>query len=164
MTRRPSFALGVAAAVWLLSTLAAAAPIPQAAPPQAPARPPEDPAAGLFMRLCNECHDAVPIVSKRRTRADWEDVINKMVEKGLDAGGKDLETVFAYLNRTYGKVYVNTAPADELVAVLTLSQKDADAIVAFRKANGPIADFEALKKVPGIDLKKLEEHADAVAF
>jgi len=50
------------------------------------------------------------------------------LERARSTGG-------AYLQRTFGKVYINSAKADENVAVLTLSQKDADAIVAYRVAN-----------------------------
>jgi DNA uptake protein ComE-like DNA-binding protein len=39
-----------------------------------------------------------------------------------------------------------------------------EAIAAYRKANGFFRDFEAVTRVPGIDVKTLEEHKDAVAF
>jgi competence ComEA-like helix-hairpin-helix protein len=48
--------------------------------------------------------------------------------------------------------------------VLGLAKKDADAIIAFRTANGPFADVEAIKKVPEIDVKKLDERKAAVVF
>jgi competence ComEA-like helix-hairpin-helix protein len=131
---------------------------------QAAARPADDQAAALFGRLCNECHDTARITSLRRTRPDWEDVITKMVEKGAGGTEKELETVFEYLVRTYGKVFINSAKAEEIATVLGLSAKDAEAIVAFRSANGKFADLDALKKVPDIDLKKIEERRDAVAF
>lgn len=160
---RPSFLLSVAAATLLLSTLVVATPSPQNTQKES-SKAAEDPDTGLFMRLCNDCHDTNQIVSRRRTRTEWEDVITKMVEQGLDGSAKDLETVFAYLNRNYGKVFINRASADELVAVLTITQKDADALVAYRKTAGSFADFEAIKKVPGIDLKKLEDKKDAIAY
>jgi competence protein ComEA len=163
MMVRPAFVLSVAAATLLLSTFVVATPSQQTAPKES-AKVAEDPDTGLFITLCNECHDMKQIVSRRRTRADWEEIINKMVEKGLVGSPGDLDTVFAYLNRNYGKVFINRAPADELVAVLTLSPQEADAIVAYRKTTGLFADFDAIKKVPGIDLKKLEEHKDAIAF
>jgi competence protein ComEA len=50
------------------------------------------------------------------------------------------------------------------VTILGLSQKEAEAIVAYRATNGPFADLDAVKKVPDIDLKKLDEHKNAVAF
>jgi competence protein ComEA len=156
-------ALGVAAAIWLLSTLVMATPLQQSAPKE-PVKVAEDPDTPLFTMLCNECHTAAQIVARRRTRAEWEEITIKMIEKGLAASEKDLETVFAYLNRNYGTVFINRAPADEIMAVLTVSQHDADAIVAYRKTAGPFTDFEAIKKVPGIDLKKIEDKKDAIAY
>jgi competence protein ComEA len=164
---RPSFALSVAAATLLLSTLVVATPSrqgPQQTIQRESPKVPEDPDTGLFMRLCSNCHDTNQVVSRRRTRTEWEDIITKMVEQGLEGSPKDLDTVFAYLNRNYGKVFINRAQADELVAVLTITQKDADALVAYRKTAGSFADFEAIKKVPGIDLKKLEDKKDAIAY
>jgi competence protein ComEA len=160
-----SVSLGVAACALLATTLlAASAPVGQS-PAQPPSvKPADDPAAGLFVRLCVDCHDAAPIVSTRRTRTDWEDVVDKMIEKGATGTEKEFETVFEYLLRHYGKVYINTAKADEIATILGLSQQDAEAIVAFRTKNGPFADFAAVTKVPNIDVKKLEEHKNAVAF
>jgi len=123
-----------------------------------------DPAFGLFTEICGDCHDSDRIVSKRRTKADWQDVLNQMIDKGASGTGKDFETIFGFLQRQYGKVYVNTAPADELATVLGLSKADADAVVAYRKDHGPFADFDALTKVPNIDVKPLQSHKEAVAF
>lgn len=163
MVRPWLFTRVAATTVLLLSMLVVATPAQQGAPTQ-PAQAADDPDLGLFTRKCSDCHDIKQIVSRRRSRSEWETVINKMVEQGLSGTGQELETVFAYLNRTYGKVSINRAPADELIAVLTLSQKDADAIVAYRKTAGPIADFDALKKIPGIDLALLEQKKDAIEF
>jgi len=154
----------LAVVTWLTSTAIAATR--QQTPPTSPApdKPADDPAAGLFVRMCNECHDAGRISSTRRTRTDWEDQIDQMIQQGAKGTDKEFETVIGYLLRSFGKVYINNAKADEIVAVLTLSQKDADTIVAYRTTNGKFADFDALKKVPGIDLKKLEARQDAVGF
>jgi competence ComEA-like helix-hairpin-helix protein len=160
MKKTPLFALAVAA---LASTIVAASVSQQPADQQAASKPTDDPAA-VYTRLCSDCHDADRITSMRRTRTDWEDVLNKMIEKGASGSEKEFETVFNYLVRAYGKVYINTAKADEIAAVLSLSKKDADAIVAFRTANGAFKDFDAVKKVPEIDTKKLDEHKEAVAF
>ena len=43
-------------------------------------------------------------------------------------------------------------------------KKKRQALVEYRKANGPFADFDAVKKVPGLDLKKLDQQKDAIAF
>ena len=87
-----------------------------------------------------------------------------MIEEGALGTEKDFQTVFEYLLLYYGRVYVNDARADDLAMTLGLSKKDAEAIVAFRTKNGPFADFDALRKVPEIDLKTLDQHKDAAAF
>lgn len=87
-----------------------------------------------------------------------------MIERGAQGSEEDFNTVFGYLRRHYGKVYINSATADDITTSLGLSGKDAEAILAYRKSNGSFADFEAVTKVPNIDVKTLEEHKDAVAF
>jgi competence ComEA-like helix-hairpin-helix protein len=164
MKHTRSFALGMAACGFVASTMfAAAAPVRQAAAQQAPTAA-DDPAAPVFTETCGKCHDAARIVAMRRTSAEWEDIIKKMIEKGAPGTEKDFETVYDYLLRHHGKVNINVAPPSEIVTILGLSEKDAKGIVAYRESKGPFADFDALKKVPEIDLKKLDEHKDAVAF
>ena len=102
--------------------------------------------------------------SIRRTKSEWEQVLTKMIALGATGSEDDFESVFGYLRRHHGKVYINTAALDEITTSLGLSTKDADAIVAYRKAKGSFQAFEGVKKVPDIDVKTLEEHKDAVAF
>lgn len=163
MKNRTAFALGLPASIFVASLVLTATPSAQSDAPAAGGGA-ADPAVGLYEQTCGECHDSVRIVSKRRTKAEWQDVINKMIEEGATASGKEFETIFAYLLRNYGKVYVNSAPADQLTAILGVTQKDADAIVAFRTAQGAFADFDAVKKVPDVDVKVLDAHKDAVEF
>ena len=131
---------------------------------QSPTNTADDPAHELFIQTCNRCHDAARITALRRTKTEWEEVINKMIERGATGSEEDFMTVFGYLRRHYGKVYINSAPIEELTTTLGLTNKDADAVVAFRKVNGNFADLDAVKKVPNIDVKILEDHKDAVAF
>ena len=163
-TFRPAFLLGAAAVMLALSVLATATHAQQSTQKESPAKPVDDPDTGLFVTLCHDCHDGANIVARRRTMSEWEEILVKMIEKGLKSDEKDLETVFAYVNRHYGKVYINRAPADELIAVLTIPQKEAEAVIAYRKAGGTFTDFESLKKVPGLDVKKLEDKRDAIAY
>jgi competence protein ComEA len=152
------------AALLILTTLTAAPSGQTGAQPQSSGNPADDPANELFIQTCNRCHDAARITALRRTKTEWEEVINKMIERGATGSEEDFMTVFAYLRRHHGKVYINTAPTEEITTTLGLTNKDADAIVAFRKANGNFADLDAVKKVPNIDVKILEDHKDAVAF
>ena len=165
MKHGPSLALTLAACA-LVSTLVSVSASGHATPAQngSATTAADDPAAGLFAQTCNKCHDAARITAMRRTGTEWEEVINKMIEKGATGTEKDFDTIYTYVLRYYGKLYINNATADDITLILGLSKKDADAIVGYRKTNGAFADFDAVKKVPDIDLKKLEERRDAVAF
>ena len=125
---------------------------------------PEDHAAVAFKRVCATCHDAERILSARRTRTQWEEVIDKMIERGAAGTDEDFTATEQYLLRVSGRVNVNRALSTDIVDVLGLTQKDADAILEYRKSNGEFKDFDELCKVPGIDLEKLKQGRDAVSF
>jgi competence protein ComEA len=127
---------------------------------QAPAFPQSE----AFNRVCSSCHDAERILSNRRTRTQWQEVIEKMVERGAEGTDADFTAVEEYLIHNFGRVNINKALPKDIAAVLDLSPKDAEAIVAFRKTSGDFADFDALCKVPGIDLEKLKKARDGISF
>jgi competence protein ComEA len=131
-----------------------------AAQDPAPAFPQSD----AFNRVCSSCHDAERILSNRRTRTQWQEVIEKMVERGAEGTDADFTAVEEYLVHHFGRVNINKALAKDVAAVLDLTPADADAIVAYRKANGDFADFDALRKVPGIDIEKLKKVRDGISF
>src|SRR6187431_2920910 len=135
MKHRVFFVLAIASCTFVLSTLIAAAPSNRTAAQQAQAAA-DDPAAGVFTETCGKCHDAARIVAMRRTSAEWEDIIKKMIEKGAPGSEKDFETVYDYLLRHYGKVFINAAAPSEIVTIVGLSEKDAKAIVAYRESKG----------------------------
>jgi competence protein ComEA len=72
--------------------------------------------------------------------------------------------VVAYLSSQFGRTNVNAATAEEIVKSLSLSTKEAQAIVAYREKNGKIQDFDQLLKVPGIDGDKIREKRSWIAF
>jgi competence ComEA-like helix-hairpin-helix protein len=124
----------------------------------------DDAPAAAFRRVCSNCHDADRILSTRRTRTQWEEVIEKMIDRGAEGTSDDFTTAEEYLLRVSGRVNVNRATTKDMVTVLAITEKDADAIAEYRKANGEIKDFDALAKVPGIDLDKLNKARDAISF
>jgi competence protein ComEA len=128
------------------------------------AQEPEDPPAAAFRRVCSNCHDSERILATRRTRTQWEEIIEKMIDRGAEGTSEDFTTAEEYLLRVSGRVNVNRAQTKDIVSVLSVTQKDADAIVEYRKANGEFKDFDALCKVPGIDTEKLKQGRDAISF
>jgi competence protein ComEA len=134
------------------------------APGSAAAAQADDRNAATFTRVCSTCHDAQRILSNRRSKDQWSEVIDKMIERGAQGTDDDFTEVMDYLVGHYGRINVNRGTAKDLATVLKVSDKDAEAIVAFRTANGPLADFDALAKVPGIDLDTLSKNRDAISF
>ena len=163
----------------LLSVLVSAIGITAQAPVEpapAPAQTPGAPAAGgqfvlatgpgadVFQRVCVLCHTPERIVANRKTRTEWEEVIDKMITRGAQVNDDNYGPIEDYLLRNYGRVNVNKGSKDDLVLIAGVTDTEADAIIKARTENGPFADFAALGKVPGLDLKKLEERKDALIF
>ena len=136
---------------------------------------PEGPGKAQFSRICSECHSVDIVTNMRMSEGGWAGVVDDMVSRGAQASSDDIALVTKYLAANFGpdnaagapktaKVHVNTASAKELVSTLGITDNEAAAIVRYREANGSFADLPALRKVPGLDLKKLEENKDRVDF
>lgn len=117
----------------------------------------------VFLNRCGSCHDTGRALSAPRTKKGWESVIADMVNVGAQFEPGEQETVLAFLTEQHGLVNVNTATAEELVA-LGLSKKDADTIGAYRSEHGPFANFAALRSVPGLDVDRLNAVQARIAF
>ena len=128
------------------------------------AQEPDDRPAAAFKRVCSSCHDADRILATRRTRTQWEEIIEKMIDRGAEGTADDFTATEEYLLRVSGRVNINRALSKDIVAVLGLAQKDADTIAEYRKANGDFKDFDEVCKVPGIDLERLKQGRDAISF
>jgi competence protein ComEA len=129
-------------------------------------RPRQDPKKleQAFQRVCSDCHEPERIFESKRTRGDWESIVEKMIEKGATGTDQDFELVLQYLLSQAGMVNVNQATPQDIALVLGLTPKEADSVVAFRKQNGNYKNFDALTKVPDVDAAKLQQHKDAVIF
>jgi competence ComEA-like helix-hairpin-helix protein len=120
--------------------------------------------AGAFQRVCSSCHDSQRILATRRTRTQWEEIIGKMIERGALGTDEDFTAAEEYLMKVSGRVNVNRAAPADIAKVLGIPDKQASAIVDYRKANGDFADFDALCKVPGLDVDKLKTEQEAISF
>lgn len=124
----------------------------------------DDKNAPVYARVCSLCHDAQRILSNRRTRDQWSEVIDKMIERGAQGSDDDFAAVLEYLVSHYGRINVNRGAEKDLAGVLKLSDAEAAAIVAYRKDHGPIPDFDTLSKIPGLDVEKLGQVRDAISY
>jgi competence ComEA-like helix-hairpin-helix protein len=117
----------------------------------------------VFLNRCSTCHGTERALVAPRTKKGWEGVLAEMVNNGAQLEAGESEAIVTFLTERHGLVNVNTADADEIVA-LGLSKKDAETIVSYRTDKGPFADFAALRGVPGLDVDRLDGVRQQVAF
>jgi hypothetical protein len=142
----------------------AAPQAPAAGDPAAAFTLPPGPGSSDFQATCTMCHTPDRIVSVRRTRIEWEEILDKMVTRGAQITDSNYVPIEDYLLRNFGKANVNRAPKDDMVLVFGLTPSEADTLIGYRKEHGPIADFDALLTVPGVDTAKLKTKREAVTF
>jgi competence protein ComEA len=129
---------------------------------------PDAPGRDVTVKLCAGCHAAETVASARHTPEGWRDVIAKMVAAGAEGTEAELETVFQYLSTQFPAeaqkaLNLNTATAIELESVAGLLRKEAAALIAHREKSGPCKKLEDLKKVAGLDYKKIEARKELLA-
>jgi competence ComEA-like helix-hairpin-helix protein len=117
----------------------------------------------VFLNRCGTCHGTERALVAPRTRKGWEGVLAEMANIGASLEDGEKEPILTFLTEQHGLVNVNTANAEELVG-LGLSKKDADAVSSYRSEHGPFADFAALRRVPGLDVDRLDAVRQRVAF
>ena len=129
---------------------------------------PDAPGKDVTVKLCASCHAADTVASVRHTPDGWRDVIAKMVAAGAKGTEQELETVRQYLSTQFpaeaqDALNLNTATAIDLESVAGLLRKEAAAVIAYREKNGPCKKLEDLKKVDGLDYKKIEARKERLA-
>jgi len=131
----------------------------------AQARPQEGPPAKeALQKVCGACHALERVTASRRSRAQWDETMDKMISLGAKGTEEEFAAIMAYLIRWYGRVNVNVATAGEIAEVVGLSEKEAEVIVKYRQEKGKFDDFEALSKAPGVAVEKLKKSRDAISF
>lgn len=135
-----------------------------------PARADDPEGRKLLQRVCGECHKLEMVTSRRLTKEGWTKTVQAMVDKGADATDEEFSAVIEYLAKYYGpdsggaKLNVNKATAAQIGAFLEMQDSEAAAIVRYREANGNFKNWEELKKVPGVDSKKVEAKKERLEF
>lgn len=126
---------------------------------------PDGPGKDITVRVCGTCHPSARGAAVRLTRGGWQDVIGKMVSLGAKGTDEELAAVLDYLSANFKgdapkPVNMNTAPAIDLESVAGLLRKEAAALIAYRTKHGPCKALEDLKKIPGVDFRKIERRRD----
>jgi competence protein ComEA len=128
---------------------------------------PDGPGKEVVVRTCLECHDAATFRKKRLNRDDWSETVGKMVDQGAQANSQEQTAIIDYLVHNFGpdsKVRINTASFSEIRVVLSFTNEDTKAIIAYRDQHGDFKELGDLLKVPGVDSKKVEAKKEMLAF
>jgi competence protein ComEA len=122
---------------------------------------PDGPGKAEVLKLCRDCHDLDTITVENRTKDGWKKTVAKMGERGAEGTDEEFEAVVNYLAKNFGRINVNKASAEEIVAGLDFSAKEAEAIVGYREKNGPYKNWKDLAKA--IDAARVEAKKDHIA-
>jgi competence protein ComEA len=126
---------------------------------------PDGPGKAELQKVCGVCHQAERSAAVRLTREGWEGVIADMIARGARGTDEEFAAVLDYLSKHFlgeaaRPLNINRATNIELESVAGLTRKEAAAVIEWRKQVGVCKSLEDLKKVPGIDYKKIEARKD----
>jgi competence protein ComEA len=130
---------------------------------------PDGPGRVEMEKMCKQCHELSRSVSLRQDRDGWNQTMTKMAAFGMKSTEKDYALVLAYLTGNFPAedlppVNVNKASAIELESRLSLRRSQAAALIAWRKEHGEFKSIDDLKKVPLMDIEKIESKKDSIVF
>lgn len=130
---------------------------------------PDGPGKAETQKLCSQCHELDKSFSLSQDRAGWQRTMEKMTGFGMKATEQELSAVLEYLVKNFPadelpKINVNKAEAIDLESALSLKRSQAAAIIRYRSEHGPFKSIEDLKKVPGVDVEKIEAKKDRLTF
>jgi competence protein ComEA len=120
-----------------------------------------------LIRVCSKCHSPDNVIANGQDRAGWENTITKMAGFGAEASDDEFSQILDYLVKNFPPattIHVNQATAEQLESGLALTTTEAEAVIEYRKKNGDFKSIDDLKKVPGVDAKKLDAKKDRLAF
>ena len=126
---------------------------------------PEGPGKAELQKVCGTCHQAERSAAVRLTREGWEGVIGDMIARGARGTDAEFAAVLDYLSKHFlgdapRPLNINRANNIELESVAGLTRKEAAALLKWRQDTGLCKSLEDLKKVPGLDYKKIEARKD----
>jgi competence protein ComEA len=144
------------------------APAAQTAPAQPADEWPDGPGKAIFLQTCSNCHSPENVLGHNLDSDGWTDLLNRMIQFGAQGSDEDFGAILQYLVTNFGpapaKTNINKATAMNLRNWLGMSQKDAEAIAAYRAKNGDFKSLDDVKKVPGVDTKFLDSIKDSLVY
>lgn len=125
---------------------------------------PDGPGKNTFELVCGFCHPPAFVLDKTFSKAEWQSKVAEMLQ-AEDVSQQEKDAIVGYLAKNFPqKVKVNEAATKELQSVLEITEAQAAAIVASRRAKGALNSVDDLKRVTGIDASKLEDIRNRILF
>ena len=120
-----------------------------------------------LLKVCGGCHQAERSAAVRLTREGWEGVISDMIVRGAKGTDEEFAAILEYLAKNFlgeaaRPLNINRANNIELESVAGLTRKEAAAVLKWLDEVGVCKSLDDLKKVPGLDFKKIEARKDFV--
>jgi competence protein ComEA len=126
---------------------------------------PKGPGRETLLKVCAACHSAENVAGMAKTREEWGALVGEMAADGAQATEQEFNEIVDYLAAHFPKtINVNNAAAQDLAGALELTAKESEAIVHYREEKGSFKSVEDVKKVPGVDAKKIEAKKDRLSF
>ncbi|MGA3188554.1 MAG: helix-hairpin-helix domain-containing protein [Bryobacteraceae bacterium] len=121
------------------------------------------------VKYCAECHSVEQAVSLRQGRQEWAATMEKMAGMGAKVPDDSYDAILGYLAKHFGEdapiqIKVNKASAVDLESLLLLKRSEAAAVIQYRGEHGDFKSLDDLRKVPGVDFKKIEAKKDLIVF
>jgi competence protein ComEA len=128
---------------------------------------PDGPGKDVTVKACGPCHEARRAASVRLTSDGWAAVIDGMRKRGAPVSDETFPVILEYLSTYFlgeaaQPLNVNTASQIDFEAAGGLLRREAAAVVQYRDKNGRFKSLDDLKKVPGLDFKKIESRRDSM--
>ena len=128
---------------------------------------PDGPGKAELQKVCGACHQAERSAAVRLTREGWEGVIANMITRGAKGTDEEFGAILDYLAKHFlgeaaRPLNINRATNIELEMVGGLTRTEAAAVLKWLDSVGVCKSLDELKKVPGLDYKKIEARKDYV--
>ena len=103
----------------------------------------------------------------RLTREGWEGVIGDMITRGAKGSDAEFQAIVDYLSKHFlgdapRPLNINRANNVELESVAGLTRTEAAAVLKWLDQVGVCKSLDELKKVPGLDYKKIDARKDFI--
>jgi competence protein ComEA len=125
---------------------------------------PDAPGKDTVQMVCGACHSPDYITDAPRNAKAWAEIFDMMQAYGATATDDEWKQIKGYILGHIAQVDVNKATAADLQALFEVDEATAKAIVDYRMANGDFKTIDDVKKVPGLDAKKVDYRKNRLEY